>query len=166
MSFGRHVGPLASLLISLVTGEAGTVARNIRGAAIAYGIALLAALAGVSFLLLAAYLWAAARFGAINAALGFGAGFLVLAGIVVLIYRLTAKKRARRRAERRKSDFTALAIAASIAALPELLRSKEGLGALLGPLAAFLAYAVYRENSPKPDAGGAGEETPNPDVST
>jgi len=160
------VGPLASLLISLVTGEAGTVARNIRGAAIAYGIALLAALIGASFLLLAAYLWAAARFGAINTALAFGAVFLVFAGIVVLVYRLTAKKRARRRAERRKSDLTALAIAAGIAALPELLRSKEGLGALLGPLAAFLAYAVYRENSTKPDQGEAGDETSSPDVST
>ncbi|PLP59831.1 hypothetical protein CYK37_06485 [Mesorhizobium loti] len=154
--------PLASLLISLVTGEAGTLAKHLRGAAIAYGMAVIAVLAGVSFLLLAAYLWAAERFGPIAAALGFGTGFLLLAGIVLLIYRMTAKRRARRRAERRKSDLTALAIAAAIATLPELLRGKEGLGALLGPLAAVLAYAVYRENSPKPDdAGeGAGEQKP------
>lgn len=158
--------PLASLLISLVTGEAGTAARHIRGAAIAYGLTLLAALTGVSFLLLAAYLWAATRFGAINAALGFGAGFLVLAGIVLLVYRVTARKRARRRAERRKSDLTALAIAAGFAALPELLRSKNGLSVLLGPLAAFLAYAVYRENSGEPDTSeGVGDDKPNPDSS-
>lgn len=147
---------LASLLISIVNGEAGTIAKHIRGAAIAYGVALVAVLAGAGFLVLAAYLWAAQRFGPINAALGFGVGFLVLAGVVLLVYRLTAKKRARRRAERRKSDFTALAIAAAIATLPELLRSKEGLGALVGPLAAVLAYAVYRENSSKPDDGGEG----------
>lgn len=154
--------PLASLLISLVTGEAGIVARHIRGAAIAYGTALVAALVGAVFLLLAAYLSLAERFGPINAALGLGAGFLALAGAVLLTYRLTAKRRRRRR----KNDLTALAIAAGVAALPELLRSKEGIGALLGPLAAFLAYAVYRENSPKPDdAGdGAGNEKPSQDV--
>lgn len=158
--------PLASLLISLVTGEAGIVARHIRGAAIAYGTALVAALVGAVFLLLAAYLSLAERFGPINAALGLGAGFLALAGAVLLTYRLTAKRRRRRRVERRKNDLTALAIAAGVAALPELLRSKEGIGALLGPLAAFLAYAVYRENSPKPDdAGdGAGNEKPSQDV--
>ncbi|WP_054313656.1 hypothetical protein [Mesorhizobium sp. 1M-11] len=146
--------PLASLFISLVAGEAGTIVKHIRGAAIACGLALIAALMGVSFLLLAAYLWAADRFGPINAALGFGAGFLVLAGVVFLAYRLSAKRRARRRAERRKNDLTAFAIAAGIAALPELLRSKEGLATLLGPLAALLAYAAYRENFPsesKPD---------------
>ena len=158
--------PLVSLLISLVTGEAGIVARHVRSATIAYGAALIAALTGVSFFLLAAYLWLAERFGPINAALGFGAGFLVLAGIVLLTYRLTAKRRRRRRAERRKSDLAALAIAAGVASLPELLRSKEGIGALLGPLAAFLAYAIYRENSPKPDdAGdGAGDGKPTRDV--
>ena len=156
--------PLASLLVSLVTGEAGTVAKHVRGAALAYGAAVITALAGVGFLLLAAYLWAAGRFGPINAALGFGGGFLVIAGVILLAYRLTAKRRARRRAERRKSDLTALAIAAGIAALPELLRSKEGRGALLGPLAALLAYAVYRENSPpKPDDG---DSKPGPDVSS
>lgn len=160
--------PLASLLLGLVTGEAGTMARHIRGAAIAYGSALVAALAGVIFLLLAAYLWVAQRFGSINAALGFGAGFLVMAGVILLAYRVTAKRRAKRRAERRKSDLTALAIAAGIAALPELLRSKEGLGALLGPLAAFLAYAAYRENSPsKPDddGEGGGDSKVNPGAS-
>lgn len=154
------MGSLTSLLVSFLTGEAGTLAKQLRGAAIAYGLALLGALVGLCFLLLAAYLWAAERFGPIQAALGFGVGFLALASVVLISYRLMGRKRARRRAARRKSDLTALAIASSIAALPGLLRSKEGIGALLGPIAALFAYAVYRENfPPKPDdpAEGAGD---------
>ena len=68
------MGSLASLLVSFVTGEAGTIAKQVRGAAIAYGLALLGALVGMCFLVLAAYLWAARRFGSIEAALGFGIG--------------------------------------------------------------------------------------------
>lgn len=158
------MGPLASLLVSFVTGEAGTIAKQVRSAAIAYGLALLGALVGIFFLVLAAYLWAARRFGSIEAALGFGIGFVVLAGVILTSYRFMEKKRARRRARRRKSDFSALAIAAGVAALPELLRSKRGLGALLGPLAALFAFAVYRENFPsKPNdpAGGVGDSKPD-----
>ena len=156
------MGSLASLLVSFVTGEAGTIARQVRGALIAYGLALLGALIGMCFLVLAAYLWAARRFGSIEAALGFGIGFVVIAAVIFTSYRLMEKKRARRRARRRKSDFTALALAAGVAALPELLRSKQGIGALLGPLAALFAFAVYRENFPsKPDDPGAGDSKPD-----
>jgi hypothetical protein len=42
--------------------------------------------------------------------------------------------------------MTALGVTAALAALPVLLRSKGGLGAILGPAAALVAYAIYREN--------------------
>jgi hypothetical protein len=42
--------------------------------------------------------------------------------------------------------MTALGVTAALAALPVLLRSKGGLGAVLGPAAALVAYAIYREN--------------------
>lgn len=137
------------------------MARQVRGAAIAYGLALLAALFGFCFLLAAAYLWIARRFGAIEASLGFGVGFLLVAGVTAISYRLAAKSRSRRRAEKRRVDIAALGIAAGLTALPGLLRSREGVGALLGPLAALFAYALYRENFPADVAKKDGSEPPS-----
>jgi hypothetical protein len=48
--------------------------------------------------------------------------------------------------------MTALGVTAALAALPVLLRSKGGLGAVLGPAAALVAYAIYRENVKTEDA--------------
>lgn len=157
------MGSLTSLLAGLVTGEASAIAKQVRGAAIAYGVALVAALFGFCFLLAAAYLWAAERFGAIEASLGFGGGFLAVAGLTVISYRLIVKSRSRRRAEKRRTNLAALGIAAGIAALPGLLRSREGTGALLGPLAALFAYALYRENFPG-DAEKNGDQEPSSDA--
>lgn len=136
------------------------MAKQVRGAAIAYGLAIVAALFGFCFLLAAAYLWAAERYGAIQASLGFGVGFLIVAGLTVISYRLAARGRSRRRAEKRRTDIAALGIAAGLAALPGLLRSREGVGALVGPLAALFAYALYRENFPA-DADKKADQEPS-----
>ena len=83
--------------------------------------------------------------------MGFSVGFIVLALLILLVHRLTAGSRASRAAERRKSDLTAMGVAAALAALPGLMRSRAGLGTLLAPALAVVAYAIYRENSrPKP----------------
>ncbi len=85
--------------------------------------------------------------------------FLVLAGLLVLIHQLSAKARARRRAARRNADLKALGLTAALAVLPSLLKSKAGMGALLGPAAALVAYAIYRENTkPGPDGRDPGAE--------
>jgi hypothetical protein len=45
-----------------------------------------------------------------------------------------------------------MGVAAAIAALPTLMRSRIGLGALLAPALAVVAYTIYRENTkPGPD---------------
>ena len=41
---------------------------------------------GLGFLVGAAYIWTASRYGSLAAALGFGAGFLLLAGLILLIF--------------------------------------------------------------------------------
>src|SRR5690242_12690674 len=82
--------------------------------------------------------------------LGFGVGFLVIAGLILVVYQLSAGLRARRRARRRSADMKALGITAALAALPVPLKGKGGLGAVLGPVLAIAAYAIYRENV-KPD---------------
>ncbi|MER8752047.1 hypothetical protein NKH57_22710 [Mesorhizobium sp. M1050] len=144
------MGMLASLISGLASGEAVAAGRRARRAAIVYGLALTAALCGLGFLVGAAYIWAATRYGSLAAALGFGAAFLVLAGLILLIYQLSAGSRARRRAQRRNADMKAVGIAAALAVLPTLLKGKGGLGVILGPAVALAAYAIYRENV-KPD---------------
>lgn len=141
---------LASLISGLASGETVAAMRRARTAAIVYGLALSAALCGLGFLVGAAYIWAAMRYGSLAAALGFGAGFLVLAGLILLIYQISAGSRARRRAQRRNADLKAIGIAAALAVLPTLLKGKGGLGVILGPAVALAAYAIYRENV-KPD---------------
>lgn len=123
--------------------------------AILYGLAAILALSGIGFLIGAAYIWLAARYGPLATSLGFGLGFLVLAALIVLIDRLTTGMRARRRARRRKADMTALGVTAALALLPALAKSKGGMA--LAPVIALVAYAVYRENmgsGPRnPDSG-------------
>ncbi|TGQ67490.1 hypothetical protein EN829_024305 [Mesorhizobium sp. M00.F.Ca.ET.186.01.1.1] len=152
------MGMLASLLSGLASGETVAAMHRARTAAIIYGLAAIAALCGLGFLVGAAYIWTATRYGSFAAALGFGAGFLVLAGLILLVYRISASSRARRRAERRKADMTAIGVTAALAVLPALLKGKGGLGAVLGPAVALAAYAIYRENvKSDPDKPTGGE---------
>ncbi|MEP9387623.1 hypothetical protein [Mesorhizobium sp. KR9-304] len=142
---------LASLLASLASGETVVAIRRARRAAIFYLLAGLAAVCGVGFLVAALYIWLSDLYGRLETALSFGFGFLVIALVVVMVHRLTAGSRAKRAAERRKSDLTAVGVAAALAVLPGLLRSRAGVGALLAPALAVVAYAIYRENTkPRP----------------
>jgi hypothetical protein len=138
---------LASLLAAFASGETFQIARRVRRAAIAYLLAGIALLIGLGFLVGAGYTAAAERYGAINAALGFAAGFLLLAAIIVLAHRIVSGMRARSIARKRSSELTTIGAAAVLAVLPTLLRGKGGLTTLLAPALAVLAYAIYRENS-------------------
>lgn len=127
--------------------------RRARRAAIVYLLAGAAGLCGIGFLIGALYIGLSERYGRLETALGFGAGFIVLALLILLVHRLTAGSRSRRAAEKRRSDLTAVGVAAALAALPGLTRSRAGLGALLIPALAVVGYAIYRENSgPKSDS--------------
>jgi len=146
------MGTLASLIGGLASGETAAALRRARTAAIVYLLAGSAACLGLGFLVAAAFMWAERRYGPIEAALGFGAGFLVAGGLVLLAYKVGAGARARREAKRRKADLTALGVTAAAALLPALARIRPGPGLILGPLAAVAAYALYRENV-RPPAG-------------
>jgi undecaprenyl pyrophosphate phosphatase UppP len=147
---------LASLIASLASGETVVAIRRARRAAIVYLLAGTAGIIGVGFLIGALYIWLSELYGRLETALGFGVGFIVLALLILLVHRLTAGSRAKRAAERRRSDLTAMGVAAALAALPGLMRSRAGLGTLLAPALAVVAYAIYRENSkPKPDRDDA-----------
>ncbi len=146
------MGFIASLIAGFASGETVAALRRARGAAIAYVLAGLAGLCGLGFLIGAGYIWAARRYGPLEASIGFGIGFLVLSGLILIIFRLSGESRVARRSRRRNADMTAMGVTAAIAALPMLLRSKGGLGAVLGPAAALVAYAIYRENVKREDS--------------
>ncbi len=139
---------LASLIAGLATGETLAALRRARRAAIAYCAAGLAGLFGIIFLLVAGTIWAARRYGAIEATLGIGIIFLLLALIIVVLHKLTSRVRAKAARRQRNRDFTKAAVAAGLAVAPALLRGKAGAALLIAPAIAAVAYAIYRENAP------------------
>lgn len=141
---------LASLLASMAAGEMTGIARRLKVAAAAYGVAAVLALAGCGFLLLAGFVLAADRWGAVGAATGFGLAFLALAGAMLL--GLNLRGRAHRR---RVLDAGRLAGTAAVVLLPSVLARRGGPAALLLPLLAVAGYAIWRENA-APDDGERG----------
>ncbi|MBZ9678836.1 hypothetical protein [Mesorhizobium sp. ES1-1] len=150
------MGMLATLITGLASGETIAALRRARTAAMVYLLAGIVALCGVGFLIGAAYIWTAIRYGSQVAALSFGAGFLVAAGLILVVYKIAEGSRLRRRAERRKADVTAVGVTAALAVMPTLLKGKSGLGVILGSAAALAAYALYRQTTRPggPDGGG------------
>jgi len=151
---------IASLIASFASGETMHLLRRARRAAIAFVLAGAAILCALGFFIGAGYIWTARRLGSLEATLAFGVGFLVLAGIVLLIHKLMGDGgRRQREIRRRNKELTAVAAASALAVLPTLLRSRVGVGVLLMPAAALLAHAIYRENAARPprDTGPRGE---------
>lgn len=138
---------LARLVAALAAGEMSGAVRRLRVVTALYALAALLALFGASFLLLAAFVSAAARWGVTSTALGFGAGFLVLALAVVVGLKIWQGVQARRVHRRRVSDAGVLAGTAALTLLPSLLARSGGLGTLILPLVAVAGYAIYRENA-------------------
>lgn len=140
---------LSSLIASLVSGEASEAVARARRAAIVYALAAILLACGLGFLLIAGFVVAAREFGVVPAALGFGAGFIVVALLLVAIHGAVAKARAKRVRKRRQSDMAAVASAAAVAMLPALLADRRGRSiAMLAPAAA-LGWAIWRENARK-----------------
>lgn len=151
------MGTLASLIAGLASGETSAALKRAKLASAVYLCAGAAFLIGAGFLVGALYVWTAGRYGPIRASLGFGAGFLVLGGLILLAFRLTAGIRAKRRERERKADLTAVGVSAAAALLPTLARGRGGLGIILGPAAALAAYMIYKENARRGrDGGGPG----------
>lgn len=153
---------LARLIATVLTGEIAFTAGQMRRRAIMIALAALMVAFGLCFLVGAAYLAAAARYGTVEAALLFGVGFLVI-GMVFLIWdKLATRVDRRHAAERRASETKVLAGAAALAVLPSLI-SRGGIAALAIPAVLAAAYAVYRENSQGGHSAGgdAGEEPPD-----
>lgn len=138
---------LAALIQSIVSGETTRAAKRVRRAVIDYMIAGICLAIGVGFLIAAAYIFVAERYGPLYTALGFGLGFIALAGVALIVHRIIAGIRAKRRAEEaRAAQLQALAGATVFAILPALLKGRGRLLSLLAPVAAMVAYAIIKEN--------------------
>lgn len=142
---------LSSLIAGLVTGETLAALQRARRAAIAYGLAAVFGALGSIFLLIAATIWAARRYGAVEACLAFGGGFIVLALLTMAFHKLGSEVRVKVARKRRNRDMAKVAAAAGLAVLPTILRGRAGPFVLLAPAIAALVYGVYRENSARDD---------------
>lgn len=131
------------LIASVVSAQAAATAGRVRNSAIAYAAAVAFAASGVGFLVAAGYIATARRIGDLEACLVFGAGLLVLSGLVVAVQRLTSRMRARRAGARRRRELDEIAAAATAG----LFGSKGGVAAGLAvSLLTGLALGLYREN--------------------
>lgn len=139
---------LAALIQSIVSGETTRAAKRVRRAVIDYMIAGICLAIGVGFLIAAAYIFVADRYGPLYTAIGFGLGFIALAGVALIVHRIISGIQAKRRAEEaRAAQLQALAGATAFAILPAFLKGRGGIVSLLASIAAMVAYAIIKENS-------------------
>ena len=139
---------LAALIQSIVSGETTRAAKRVRPAMIDYMIPGICLAIALRFLIAAAYIFVAERYGPLYTAIGFGLGFIALAGVALIVHRIISGIQAKRRAEEaRAAQMQAIAGAAAFAILPALLKGRGGLVSLLAPVAAMVAYAIFKENS-------------------
>ncbi|MDS1136617.1 hypothetical protein [Nitratireductor indicus] len=149
---------LARLLASFAAGEMSGAVKRLRISAVAYMAAALLALFGAGFLVFAAFILAADRWGAVNAALGFGIAFLAVAGIVLLALKIWTSVQSRRARRRRVSDAGLLAGTAALTLLPSLLARSGKIGGIALPIVAAVGYAIYRENARRSDEDEVGPD--------
>ncbi|MEZ5812260.1 MAG: hypothetical protein R3D45_12680 [Rhizobiaceae bacterium] len=147
---------LKSLVSSLVSGEVKELTSRVSSAAILYVLAGLCAVVGVAFLVGAGFVLVAERYGTIEATLGFGLGFLVVAVLLLVVNSMQAKAWKRRREEARAGEVKALAIAALLGAVPGLLKTRGGLAGILVPIIGLVALKIVDENR---GDGGKDEES-------
>ncbi|QDY99815.1 hypothetical protein FQ775_05180 [Nitratireductor mangrovi] len=138
---------LRSLVEMLAGLDAQRAARRFRRAVIDFAFAGAALVLGLGFLVAAAFLFVVERYGPLYTTTGFGIGFIVLAGLILIVHRMIVGIQARRRAEEKRAEqVKSFATTAALAALPAIVRSSGVVGQVVIPLVAIAAYAIYREN--------------------
>ena len=138
---------LKSAIEMLAGLDAKRAARRFRRAVIDFALAGAALLLGLGFLIAAAFIFVSERYGALYTTAGFGVGFIVLAGLILIVHRMIVGLQMRRRAEEKRAEqVKSFAMTAALAALPSIIRSRSLVGQIAIPLAAIAAYAIYREN--------------------
>ena len=141
---------LATLIASVLSGEATEALGRVRRKIVAYLIAGLLAACGVGFFIGAGTIALAREVGAVSAALWIGGAFVLTAVLVLIVHRIMTRVRARRVARRRETEAKAVGSAAALAMLPALFAgkgSKASLAVSAAVAAGALGYAFYRSMS-------------------
>ena len=142
---------LGTLIAAIFSGEAADLAGRARRAAIVYVIAGACALIGLGFLIGALYIWLSGKYGPLETALGMGAAFILIAGVVVAVNAVMARAARKSAAKRRRSELATIAATAAGSVLPGLLRGKvTPLSIVVAPIVAFLAFSwLQRPTKPR-----------------
>jgi len=134
--------PFLAPLVGLLGIEVEAITERVRNTIIVNAVMGLFALAGIGFLIAAAFFGLADLYGAIAASLIMAAVFLVLALAIYLGTRVGESRRRREIVERRRSTETsAFVTTAALTALPAVLKSPLGRAITL-PAAAIAAYLL------------------------
>lgn len=137
---------MVQLITLLLAGEASDLKRRLQSALITYAIAAIAGLLALIFLVVAVYIAAAIRWGAMEAAIGFAVIFALLALIVFVAHRISARAYRQKQRLRRAENASLAASASAAAAIPALLGKKTmAANAALLLLAGLGGYAAYRQ---------------------
>ena len=146
---------MAQLLTLLLAGEASDMKQRLRTALISYILGAFAIMMALLFFVVAAYVAAAFRWGAVQAAIGFAIGFLLLGLVVLGAYKIKVEARKREQQRRRAANATMAASASAMTMLPAML-GKKGIGAnvALLVLAGVGGYAAYRHFEQRRKNGG------------
>lgn len=147
---------LRTVLMALAGAGLRGKVKQLKRAMVFYTVAGVAFVFAILFLLVAGFIFFAERHGALVTALGFGGAFLLIAIVTMAIYGLGGRSVTSRRKveEERAEQMRAIATAAAIGAAPAIIRSTGIVGAIVLPLAAAAAYAIYRENTRPPRPPG------------
>ncbi len=152
---------LTPLLTSVAAGEIGLAINRAKRNAIFLGVIAVLATIGVIFLLVAAYITLAERYGEMHASLtlaGSAFGLAIIAYITMKIVEGVERKRQR---ERAKIDTSAILTLAALAAAPVVLRSRA-LMMLAIPIAAFGGLSLLtkprKKRRPRRDDSSIGED--------
>ncbi len=133
------------LVAKLVTGEAGVYVARMRRLIVLYLAMAIFALLMIAYLMTALYVWVAALYGPLAAALGFAAAFfvlIVLTWIATVIVRRPPRKRADDRLQR---DIASIAGVAALSNAPLLFQSaRRNKKLLLVPVAGAVGWALWR----------------------
>ena len=135
-------------MTSVAAGEVGLAINRLKRNAMFLGVIAALATIGLIFLLVAAYIALAERYGEMHASLTLAGSAFGLALIAYIIMKMVERAARKRQSERAKVDTSALLTIAALAAAPVVLRSRA-LMMLAVPIVAFGGLSLLTKTKPK-----------------
>lgn len=139
---------ITGLISTLLLGEAGTYFARLKKLAGLYAVMAVFALCMILSLLASLYIFLAQRFGALETALVFSAGWFLLVVLVWILVVIARRPPAKRADDRLKRDIASIAGVAALSNAGLMLKQvRRRKSLLLVPIAAVAGWAVWRRIS-------------------